>query len=81
MFLTVLGIIGSFQVFESVYVLTSGGPARSTEVLVFFIWQEAFSRNRLGIASAMAWLLFVILIVFTLLQMRILYSEEDTYHA
>lgn len=77
MFLTVLGIIGSFQAFESVYVLTSGGPARATEVVVYFIWREAFSRNNMGYASAMAWLLFVILISFTMLQMKFLYREEE----
>ena len=77
MFLTVLGIIGSFQAFESVYVLTSGGPARATEVIVYNLWREAFAKNNIGYASAIAWLLFVILISFTLLQMKLLYGEEE----
>jgi len=81
MFLTVLGIIGSFQAFESVYVLTSGGPARGTEVIVYNLWRMAFANNNIGYASAIAWLLFVILISFTLFQIKLLYGEEDAYHA
>ena len=77
MFLTVLGIIGSFQAFESVYVLTAGGPARATEVIVYNLWKEAFTKSNIGYASAMAWLLFVILISFTMLQMKLLYGEEE----
>lgn len=74
-FLTVLGIIGSFQAFDAVYVVTAGGPARATEVLVFYLWKTAFQKMNMGYASAMAWLLFIILIVFTIIQLKLTDSE------
>ena len=70
MFLTVLGFISSFQSFDAVYVLTQGGPLNRTRVLVFYLWQNAFQQIKMGYASTIAWLLFVILIVLTFLQFR-----------
>jgi multiple sugar transport system permease protein len=66
----VLGIIGSFQVFTSAYVLTNGGPANATLTYVLYLYFNAFRYFKLGKASAMAWILFVILLVFTLIQFR-----------
>lgn len=77
-FLTVLGIIGSFQAFDAIFVLTGGGPARATEVLVFYLWRTAFRDNNIGYASAMAWLLFVMLVVFTIFQMKA-YDKKEGY--
>ena len=71
MFLTVLGMIGAFQAFESIWVMTGGGPARSTEVLVTIIWRTAFRDLNMGYASAIAWLLFVIIMILTLIQMKV----------
>ena len=76
-FLSVLGVIGSFQAFDAIYALTSGGPAGSTEVLVFYIWKVAFGQNNLGYASAIAWFMFIFLIFFTILQMRIFQSDSE----
>ena len=75
LFLTVLGFLGSFQSFDAIYVLTQGGPMMSTRVIVFYLWQNAFSFYKMGFASAQAWFLFVILIGLTYVQFRV-YRER-----
>ena len=75
-FLIVLGIINSFQVFDVVYVMTYGGPARSTEVAVYYLWNTAFRDYNISYSAAISWLLFAILIVFTLLQVKMFNTEE-----
>src|SRR5690606_37939758 len=57
-FLLTLSIIGSFKVFTSVYIMTGGGPAGATSVLVYRIYQHAFEFFEMGYASAMAYILF-----------------------
>ncbi len=69
-FVVVLSVILSFQVFALVYVMTSGGPAGSTSVLVFYLYQQAFTYFRGGYASAIGFVLFVIIFVLTLAQFR-----------
>jgi multiple sugar transport system permease protein len=66
----VLSIIGSFQVFEQTYILTSGGPSWSTLTLVLLIFQRGFLDFRMGYASAMAYVLFALVLVITLVQWR-----------
>lgn len=68
-FLTlILQIIGSFQVFTSAFILTNGGPGNATLFYVLYLYQSAFQNFRMGYASALAWILFVIIMVFTLFQ-------------
>lgn len=67
-FVTVMSIINSFQVFDTVYLMTQGGPARSTLVLVYYIFQNAFQYFQMGYASAMAYVLFFIVLIVTLIQ-------------
>ncbi len=67
---TILSIINSFQVFDLVYIMTEGGPGSSTNVLVFRIYQEGFKYTRFGYASAMAYFLFLVIFIITLLQFR-----------
>ncbi len=74
-FLAVTGVIGSFQVFTSVYVMTEGGPLRSTDVVVYHIFRSAFERFHLGYASAQALVLFAIILTATLFQVRLLRRE------
>jgi len=74
-FVLVTSIIGSFQVFTPVYVLTEGGPLRSTDVAVFHIWQTAWQELRMGYAAAQAWILFAIILIFTVVQFRLLGKE------
>ncbi len=64
----ILGIIGSFQVFTSAFLMTDGGPEYATYFLVLYIYEEAFKKLQLGRGSAIAWILFIILLFFTLLQ-------------
>lgn len=71
-FVLVMSVIGSFQVFDTVYVLTSGGPLGSTKVLVFYLYEHAFKFFDMGYASAVAYVLFAIIFGLTLLQIRLL---------
>jgi ABC-type sugar transport system permease subunit len=71
-FILVMSVIGSFQVFDIVYVLTSGGPLGATKVLVFYLYEHAFKFFEMGYASAVAYALFAVIFVLTLLQIRYL---------
>lgn len=76
-FVTVMTVIGAYQVFTSVYVMTQGGPERSTYVLAYLVFTNAFSvAGQMGYASAAAWLLFVVIFVFVMLQMRLVRSRR-----
>ena len=66
----ILSIINSFQVFDLINIMTEGGPGRSTNVLVYRIYQEGFQKLQFGYASAMAYFLFLIIMVITLFQFR-----------
>src|SRR5699024_9756353 len=68
MFLTIMGVIGGFQVFQSIYIMTGGGPLDRTRVYLFYLWQSAFQQLEMGYASAMAVVLFLIVMALTLLQ-------------
>ena len=69
-FVVVTSVIGSFQIFDTVAVTTEGGPMRSTEVMIWFIFQHAFQRFNMGYGSAATVVLFIILIGFTLSYMK-----------
>jgi ABC-type sugar transport system permease subunit len=69
-FCTVIGVINSFKVFDLIYALTEGGPGRATNVLAYTIYQQAFLRYQMGYASALAVFLFLVIIIFTLVQFR-----------
>lgn len=72
-FVLVTSIIGSFQVFDVVAVATrGGGPAEATRVILWYIYEAAFRFNKMGYASAASMVLFTVLILVTLLQMRAL---------
>jgi multiple sugar transport system permease protein len=74
-FLLVIQMIGAFQLFAEPFVLTrtsSGAPLQSTMSIVYYIWDSAFgSADRMGKASAIAWVLFAIIFMFTFLQLRL----------
>ncbi|MFC5848183.1 carbohydrate ABC transporter permease [Deinococcus petrolearius] len=76
-FVLVTSVIGSFQIFDTVAVTTQGGPVDATKVLVYYIYQNAFAFFKMGYATAMSMLLFALLVVFTLLQMRLLRAGES----
>ncbi|MFQ6484526.1 carbohydrate ABC transporter permease [Brachybacterium epidermidis] len=77
-FLAITQVVASFQVFDMVYALTGGGPQHRTEVIASLIYNEAFVASRLGRASAVAVILFVILVIITLVQQRY-FSRRITY--
>lgn len=72
LFVLVTGIIGSFQVFTTVYVLTDGGPLHATDVLAYRIYQSAWGLSQFGSASALSLLLFAILFWVTWTQFKLL---------
>nr|WP_155987913.1 sugar ABC transporter permease [Gorillibacterium massiliense] len=71
-FVGIISIIGAFQSFGQIHILTKGGPMQSTDVMVYSIYQEAFTNFRFGTGSAQALVLFAIILVLTLLQFRLL---------
>ena len=76
-FVVTMLIIGSFKIFDLSYIMTGGGPGDSTRTVVQFIYDTAFDRFKMGYASAAAYIFFLILIVLTVMQKRILMGEED----
>jgi multiple sugar transport system permease protein len=77
----VMGIIGTFQIFTKAYIMTQGGPVDSTLFYVYYLFNNAFRYFRMGYASAMAWILFIIILIFTLIQTKLsrtwVYYEEE----
>lgn len=70
-FVLVISIINSLQVFDAVLVLTNGGPANATRTMVYHIWEEAFVFLEMGYAAAVAWILFLIVFLVTLVQWKL----------
>ena len=68
-YVVIFGLIGSFQVFDQVFILTSGGPARSTETIVYRIYTEAFGNGKLGYASALSYVLLIMTLIVGLIQL------------
>ena len=63
-----MGVIGSFQTFAQFFLMTRGGPANATMTLVLYLYRNAFEYFRMGYASSLAWILFLILVALTLIQ-------------
>lgn len=80
-FVVIITAISSFQVFDLIYLMTQGGPLDSTNVLVYAIYKNAFEYFNIGKASAIAYVLFVIILGLTLLQWglrkKLVYNETD----
>jgi len=72
LFILVINTIRSFQVFIEIYVMTRGGPLGSTSTVVFFVFDEGLQKFNMGYASAAAYLLFVIILLFSLAQMKLI---------
>ena len=70
LFVSITGLIGAFQYFAIPWILTRGGPDQSTNVYGVYLYQNAFSFFKMGYASALAWVLFVIIVVFTIITFR-----------
>ena len=76
-FVLVTSVTGSFQIFDTIAVTTNGGPLDSTRVVVHYIVQNAFSFYKMGYASAMSMTLCLVMLAYTVLQMRILRASEN----
>jgi len=74
----VMNIIGAFQVFTQAYVMTRGGPANATRFYMLRLYEQAFEAFNMGLASAMAWFLFLIMLVFTMIQFK--YVGSHVYY-
>ena len=68
LFLLVVETIGSFQVFTPVQIMTNGGPGYSTTTIVTYLYQKGFQEYKMGMASAIAVIMFVILLFLSILQ-------------
>jgi multiple sugar transport system permease protein len=71
LFVGVVTMIGYFQLFAEPYVMTGGGPLRATTSLVLFMYEEGFRWWRMGVAAAIAFILFGIILLWTMLQLRV----------
>ena len=76
-FVLVTSVTGSFQIFDTIAVTTNGGPLDSTRVIVHYIVQNAFSFYKMGYASAMSMTLCMLMVVYTLIQMRVMRANEN----
>lgn len=76
LFVTVTLAIGAFQVFTQVYVMTRGGPGDATATMQYMIFRNGFEYFRMGYAAAISWLLFVVIFVLAMLQLRISRTQQ-----
>ena len=74
-FVTIISMINSFQAFDQIYVMTKGGPGTATQVVSYLIYLNAFQYFKQGYASAMAYVLFIIVFAASIIQLR--FSERN----
>lgn len=73
----IISTIGALKVFTEVYVMTRGGPVGSTETFVYYIYDQAFGQLNLGLASAAGFVLMLILLVFSLINIKMVYLKTE----
>ena len=78
-FVAIITTISAFQVFEQMFVITKGGPAFGTTTIVYYLYQMGFNMLRLGYATVVAFILFVVIFVLSLIQRRYLGKEVSYY--
>ena len=66
----ILLVIEAFNMFESIFIMTAGGPLGSTSTMMYYIYEQAFSSYNMGYASAMAWFFFALIMVVSLIQYK-----------
>ncbi|NMB55410.1 MAG: sugar ABC transporter permease [Leptolinea sp.] len=78
LFVTVTSFISSLQAFDQIYVMTQGGPLFQTETIVTYMYHEGFQLYQMGYASAIAWVLFIIVMIWSVIQMKFFrYQDVD----
>lgn len=78
MFVLLTSMIGALQAFDQIYIMTSGGPGRATEVVCYLIYMNAFQYFKQGYASAMAYILFIIIFVASIIQLKVSEKNNET---
>ena len=78
-FTMIMTVIGSFQIFTAAFIMTEGGPADATLFYILYLYRSAFQWLRIGYASAMAWILFLVILALTLVQLRL--SKRWVFYA
>jgi multiple sugar transport system permease protein len=82
LFNLIIGLIGAFQVFTNVFIMTNGGPGNSSLMLNLYIYRNGFQNFRMGYASVLAWVLFTFVLIMTIIQFRLsgrwVYYEGET---
>ena len=76
MFVMIISMINSFQAFDQIYIMTKGGPGTATQVVSYLVYMNAFQYFKQGYASAMAYILFIIIFVASIIQLKV--SEKDS---
>ncbi|WP_221567196.1 carbohydrate ABC transporter permease [Alkalihalobacillus sp. TS-13] len=74
---TVMSSIAAMKVFEEIYIMTGGGPLNSSKTLVFYIYQEAFEKLNMGYASAAGVVLFLITLIFSIVNLKLMGRKEN----
>ncbi|MGP4079244.1 carbohydrate ABC transporter permease [Pseudalkalibacillus sp. R45] len=74
---TVMSSIAAMKVFEEIYIMTGGGPLNSSKTLVFYIYQEAFEKLNMGYASAAGVVLFLITLIFSVINLKLMGRKEN----
>ncbi len=70
-FIFITGMIGALQVFDQIWILTKGGPAGTTRTIVYYLWEQGFTSFDMGYASAIAYVLFIIIFILTQINWRV----------
>ena len=71
-----MGFIGTFQVFDQVYVITKGDPIGTTTSIAWIAYRNAFQDSKAGLGAATAFVLFIVIMIFTMIQRRLLGSNK-----
>ncbi|MGM0753135.1 MAG: carbohydrate ABC transporter permease [Bacillota bacterium] len=77
MIVTIMSSISAMKVFEEIYVMTGGGPLNSSKTLVFYIYEEAFDKLQMGYASAAGVILFIITLIFSVINIKFMSKKES----
>ena len=80
-FILLTSFVTYCQTFTQIDLMTKGGPGKASYTMVYYLYQEAFGNNRFGRASAIAFVLFAVILVFSMLQLRITRTKEAEKHA
>ena len=72
-----LQLIASLRIFDQMYLMTAGGPDRATEVAIHYIYISGFEGYRIGYASALSYVLFVLILIVSIVQFRLFSRKED----